>query len=103
MTVEEDPRYSRDYLDPDRRAIANAVTLFFKDGGEIERIEVEYPLGHPRRRAEALPRLVAKFRANLATRFPAEQVDELVCLFEDPERLSALAVDELVDRFARPH
>ncbi|MGH8478602.1 MAG: bifunctional 2-methylcitrate dehydratase/aconitate hydratase [Gammaproteobacteria bacterium] len=102
MVVGEDPRYSRDYLDPERRSIPNAVQVFFRDGGRTERVEIEFPLGHPRRRAEALPRLVEKFHANLATRFPAERVEALTGLFEDPERLFALAVDELVDRFLCP-
>jgi 2-methylcitrate dehydratase len=102
MVVEEDPRYSRDYLDPEKRAIPNAVQVLFRDGGKTGRIEIDFPLGHPRRRGEALPRLVTKFRANLATRFPAERVESLTGRFEDPERLAALAVDELVDRFLSP-
>ncbi len=99
MVVVEDPRYSRDYLDPEKRAIANAVQVFFRDGGRTERVEIAFPLGHPWRRAEALPRLVEKFRTNLATRFPGERVDSLTAIFEDRERLCDLAVDELVDRF----
>lgn len=102
MVVEEDPRYSRAYLDPEKRAIPNAVQVFFRDGGRTDRIEIDFPLGHPRRRAEALPRLVEKFRTNVATRFPGERVDSLTAIFEDPERLAALAVDELVDRFLCP-
>jgi len=76
--------------------------VFFRDGGRSDRIEIDFPLGHPRRRAEALPRLVTKFRTNVATRFPGERVDSLTAIFEDPERLAALAVDELVDRFLSP-
>ncbi|MGH8472068.1 MAG: 2-methylcitrate dehydratase, partial [Gammaproteobacteria bacterium] len=102
MVVREDPRFSRDYLDPEKRAIPNAVQVFFRDGGRTDRIEIDFPLGHPRRRAEALPRLVTKFRTNMATRFPGEQVYSLTKLFEDPERLAALAVDDLVDRFLCP-
>ena len=102
MVVVEDPRYSRDYLDPEKRAIPNAVQMFFRDGGNTARVEIEVPLGHPRRRAEALPRLVEKFRTNVATRFPCERVDPLTAIFEDPARLAALAVDELVDRFLSP-
>ncbi len=102
MVVAEDPRYSHDYLDPGKRTIPNAVQVFFRDGGSTGRVEIEYPLGHPRRRAEALPRLVEKFRANLATRFPGERVEELIELFEDAERLHALAVDDLIDRLSIP-
>lgn len=61
MVVQEDLRYSRDYLDPEKRAIPNAVQVFFRDGGRTERVEIAFPLGHPRRRAEALPRLVEQF------------------------------------------
>ncbi|MGH8592054.1 MAG: 2-methylcitrate dehydratase, partial [Gammaproteobacteria bacterium] len=86
----------------EKRAIPNAVQVFFRDGGRTDRIEIDFPLGHPRRRAEALPRLVTKFRTNVATRFPGQRVDPLTELFEDPERLYTLAVDELVDRFLCP-
>ena len=102
MVVVEDTRFGRDYLDPEKRAIPNAVQVFFRDGGRTDRIEIDFPLGHPRRRAEALPRLVEKFRTNVATRFPGERVDSLTGVFEDPERLAALAVDDLVDRFLCP-
>jgi 2-methylcitrate dehydratase len=63
--VREEPRYSVDYLDPAKRSIANAVQVTFADGTQTERVEVEYPLGHPRRRAEARPLLEAKLRASL--------------------------------------
>ena len=70
MEVVEDPRYSRDYLDPSKRSIANAVQVFFTDGSTTPRVEVEYPLGHRRRRAEAMPQLEQKFQASAATRLP---------------------------------
>ena len=57
MVVEEDPRYTRDYLDPSKRFIANAVQVVFGDGSATDLVEVEVPLGHPRRRAEAIPLL----------------------------------------------
>ena len=85
MEVVEEPRYSRDYLDPDKRSIANAVQVFFRDGSATERVEFEYPLGHRRRRKEAAPHLVEKFRANACTRLPAARVAELL------RRLVALA------------
>ena len=65
----EDPAFSRDYLDPDRRSIANAITVEFADGSKTPEIVVEYPLGHRRRRAEGIPQLEAKFATNLARRF----------------------------------
>jgi 2-methylcitrate dehydratase len=69
MVVREDARYSRDYLDPEKRSIANAVQVFFTDGSSTERVEVEYPVGHRRRRKEGIPLLVQKFEANLESRF----------------------------------
>jgi 2-methylcitrate dehydratase len=99
MEVIEDPRYTRDYLDPQKRSIANAVQVFFKDGSQTEMVEVEYPLGHKRRRSEAAPLLAEKFRRNLAGRFSAERVDEFVSLFGDAGRLEGMAVNEFVERF----
>jgi 2-methylcitrate dehydratase len=99
MEVIENPRYSRDYLDPDKRSIANAVQVFFADGSATERVEVEYPLGHPRRRAEGLPLLERKFRANIATRFPERQCRTIVGLFHDAARLDSLSVDQFMAAF----
>ena len=68
MVIVEDAGYSKDYLDPEKRSIANAVQVFFKDGTASEKVAVEYPIGHRRRRAEAIPLLVKKFDANLKSR-----------------------------------
>lgn len=100
MEVVEDPRYTADYLDPAKRSIANAVTVEFDDGSPAETVEVEYPLGHRRRRAEAWPWIRAKFRANALTRLDAARVDALLDLFAARERLEALPVTALVDLFA---
>lgn len=97
MEVLEEPRYSRDYLDPEKRSIANAVQLFFADGSCTERIEVEYPIGHRRRRAEALPLLVEKCRANLATRLPPERAEAVIALCLDPQRLEAMPVNDFME------
>jgi len=94
MRVVEEPRYSRDYLDPEKRSIANAVQAFFADGTSTPRIEVEYPLGHRRRRAESLPQLREKFRSNARTRFDSERVHGLLSLFDNPTKLDAMTVDE---------
>ncbi|HEY7221108.1 MAG TPA: bifunctional 2-methylcitrate dehydratase/aconitate hydratase, partial [Candidatus Binatia bacterium] len=67
ITCVEDPQYSRDYLDPQKRSIANAVQVFFKDGSRSEKVAVEYPIGHRRRRAEGMPLLIKKFETNLAS------------------------------------
>ncbi len=100
MEVHEEPRYSRDYLDPDRRSIANSVKVYFTDGTATERVEIEYPLGHRRRRSEALPLLVAKARENLTSRLTVAQADELIRLCLDHERLSAMPADAFMERLA---
>ena len=74
MICVEDPQYSKDYLDPEKRSIANAVQVFFKDGSSTEKVAVEYPIGHRRRRAEGMPLLVKKFETNLASRFAPDAV-----------------------------
>ena len=71
MSINEEKRYSIDYLDPDKRSIANAIKIEFKkDGTATDQVEVEYPIGHKNRRAEGIPVLEKKFKSNLATRFP---------------------------------
>jgi 2-methylcitrate dehydratase len=99
MIVREDKAYSRDYLDPEKRSIANAVQVFFRDGTATEKIAVEYPLGHRRRRRESIPHLSAKLRANLATRFPPERVNALLEMFQDRKHLMAMTVPAFVELF----
>jgi 2-methylcitrate dehydratase len=96
MEVVEEPRYSREYLDPDRRSIANAVQVFFSDGTSTERVEVEYPLGHRRRREESRPALIDKFASNAATRLPTDAVAMLTELFQDADRFDAMTVPDFV-------
>jgi 2-methylcitrate dehydratase len=98
MAVEEDPRYSREYHEPDKRSMANAVQVFFKNGTRTEKVEVEYPIGHRRRRAEGIPVLVEKFKDNLATRFPRRQAQVILDLCLDQQRLEAMPVNEFMDR-----
>ena len=97
MQVEEDQRYSREYHEPDKRSIANAVQVFFKDGTSTEKVAVEYPIGHRRRRAEGIPLLISKFESNLATRFPAAQAQRILNLCLDADALAATPVNEFVD------
>ena len=101
MHVRENTAYSRDYLDQDKRAIANTVAVHFSGGASVEQT-VQYPLGHRARRAEGLPRLMEKFREGLSTRFDAEQADALVALFQDPKRLNALPVDDFLTLWTTP-
>lgn len=99
MEVVEDKRYSRDYLDPDKRSIANAVQVFFRDGSSTERVEVEYPIGHRRRREKGIPLLIKKCRDNLAAVLPADRVDNVVELFLDRQRLEKMPVHDFMDMF----
>ena len=100
MKVSEEPRYSRDYLDPDLRSIANAVQVFFADGTATERVAVEFPLGHRRRRQEAKPLLREKYRASLIGRFSLDRTAKLLNLWDDPTSLDSLAADEFLQLFA---
>ncbi|MGE4544690.1 MAG: bifunctional 2-methylcitrate dehydratase/aconitate hydratase [Pedobacter sp.] len=97
MLVEEDKGYSRDYLDPAKRSIANAVQIFFTDGSHTDKLEVEYPLGHRRRRAEGVPLLVEKFSNNLATRFPPGRAQAILDLCTDRFRLEATPLHEFME------
>jgi 2-methylcitrate dehydratase PrpD len=96
MEVVENPRYSVDYLDPHKRSIANSVQVFFNDGTATERREIEYPLGHRRRREEAAPLLFEKFQANAATCLPNARVSELTSLFSSPQDLNGVTMDQLL-------
>jgi 2-methylcitrate dehydratase len=97
MSVVEQPHYSRDYLDPTKRSIANAVQVFFQDGSCTENLEVEYPLGHRRRRAEGIPLLEEKFKTSLATRFAPQRCAQILELCADQARLEAMPVDRFMD------
>ncbi|QYR20939.1 bifunctional 2-methylcitrate dehydratase/aconitate hydratase [Paenibacillus sp. sptzw28] len=99
MTASEDKRYSQDYLDADKRSIASAVQLFFADGTASEKVELEYPLGHRRRRAEAIPILERKFESNLASRLPGKQVNTIMKLCAEQEKLERTPVHEFVNLF----
>ena len=101
MFAREDQRYTRDYLDPSKRSIANAVQVFFTDGTETPRIEVEYPVGHRRRRAEGIPLLVEKFERNLATQFSPENAAEIRALCLDRPRLEAMRVSDWIGMVCR--
>jgi len=73
ITCVEDPQFTRDYHDPDKRSIANALTVTLKDGTVVPEVVVEYPIGHKRRRTDGMPLLEAKFRTNVARRFDTER------------------------------
>ncbi|SCW54704.1 2-methylcitrate dehydratase [Paenibacillus tianmuensis] len=99
MVVTENPQYSRDYLDPDKRSIANAIQIRFTDGTETPNVECEYPIGHRRRRAEGLPKVIDKFEANLLTRFPKQKAAQILELSLDLERLEQMPVNEYMNLY----
>ena len=99
MVVVEDPQYTKDYLDPEKRSIANALQVFFKDGARTEKVAVEYPVGHQRRRAEGIPLLIKKFEANLASRLAPARCKEIMDLCLDPDSLQSTPVDRFMDMF----
>jgi 2-methylcitrate dehydratase len=97
MACVEHKPWSRDYLDPAKRSIANAIQVFFDDGTKSEKVEVEYPVGHRRRRKEGVPLLEAKFRTNLARRFAPKQQQAILALTGNQARLEATPVNEFTD------
>lgn len=100
MEVVEDERYTREYLEPEKRSIANAVQVLFKDGSSTEKVAVEYPLGHRRRREEGVPELEEKFKNNLATRFSSQRCANILRLCMDHSELEKTAVEEFLALFA---
>ncbi|GHC21730.1 2-methylcitrate dehydratase [Aidingimonas halophila] len=97
MEVVEDERYTREYLEADKRSIANAIQVFFKDGSKTDQVAVEYPIGHRRRREEGIPLLEEKFKANLATRFVPQRCEAIFALCKDQVALEATPVNRFVD------
>ncbi len=97
MQVIENKQYSQDYLDPQKRSIANAIQIFFTDGSSTEKVEVEYPVGHRKRREEGIPLLLEKFKKNLCSYFSEEQAEKIEQACLDKERLLALPVREFMD------
>ncbi|KTD20101.1 2-methylcitrate dehydratase [Legionella lansingensis] len=92
MQVTENKQFSVDYLDPEKRSIANSIKIVFKDGTESKLVTVEYPIGHKRRREEGIPVLIAKFKHNLATRYTPAQVDSITQAMNDVDRFAAMPV-----------
>ena len=101
MEVEENTKFSEDYLDPAKRSIANSLQIFFKDGTSTDVEEVHYPIGHKNRRSEGIPILINKFERNLNTQFSNQHASEIMSLFDDDERLFNLPVSEFVDFFVK--
>jgi len=97
MQVHENPQFTAEYYAPDKRYIGNAVQVFFKDGSATARVQVDFPIGHRRRRAEGMPVLVRKFETSVDAHFQPKQAERVKALFASrPEQLDKLPVNELV-------
>ena len=92
MVVTENKKYSDDYLDPEKRSIANKLRVLFNDGSSTEEIEVEYPIGHRRRRSEGIPVLENKFLNNLKTVFNDDKSERIYKEFLDFDKFTSMNV-----------
>ena len=99
MVLKEDKRYSKDYLADDKRSIANALQVFFKDGSQTVKVEVEYPVGHRNRRHEGIPLLERKFLNSLEITYSKEHVDRIYSLCLDKEKIEQIPVNEFMEMF----
>ena len=99
MVLKEDKRYSKDYLDDDKRSIANALQVFFKDRSQTDKVEVEYPVGHRNRRQKGIPLLERKFLNSLKSTYSKEHSDSIYSLCLDKEKIEQIPVNEFMDMF----
>lgn len=102
MSTREDPQFTQDYHDPEKRSIANALTVTLTDGQQLEEVVVEYPVGHKRRREEGIPLLLEKYKINLNRIFPSKQQDEICDISLDLDRLLQTPAHDFVDLYVRP-
>jgi 2-methylcitrate dehydratase len=96
MQVLENPTFTQDYYAADKRYIGNAVQVFFTDGSASERVAVDFPIGHRRRRAEGMPVLVKKFQSAVEAHFAPKQAERIKGLFARGAQLDTLPVNELM-------
>ena len=99
MTVVENPQFTIDYFDPAKRYIGNSVQVFFKDGSHTDKVSIDYPIGHRKRRAEGIPVLMAKFQAAARAHLPRGQADRLMDLAGRPGELEAMSVADFLNLF----
>jgi len=97
----EDEAFTKDYHDPEKRSISNALTVTLKDGTVLDEVVVENPLGHRTRREEAKPEILKKYIGHITPHFDQARVKELVELGQDAERLYAYDIDKYVDLYAK--
>ncbi len=97
----EDPQFTADYHDPEKRTISNALTVTLKDGSQLEEVVVEAPLGHRLRREEAKPEIMDKYKRHVSPHFPESRVKELLELAKDSKALDDMDVDKYVDLYVK--
>jgi 2-methylcitrate dehydratase len=101
ITCVEDPQFTKDYHDPSKRTISNALTVKLKDGTVLEEEVVEAPLGHRLRREEAKPEILIKYKRHLQPHYPAEHVDKLVALAQNGKEIDNMDIDQYVDLYVK--
>ena len=102
MVIVEDERYNAEYHEPDKRSIANALQVVFKDGTRTQQVEVEYPIGHRRRRSEGIPKLEQKFLSNLNTCFSGQHSNRIFSICNDQSTLESMPVNEFMGLLVKP-
>jgi len=101
IVCKEDPEFTKDYHDPEKRSIANALTLIYKDGTKSDEVAIEYPVGHKRRREEGMPLLIEKYKTNLARIFDKNQIEKIEKATLNYEELAKTPVNELMEIFVK--
>lgn len=99
MSVVENPQFTKDYFDPAKRYIGNSLQVFFKDGSNTDKVSIDYPIGHRKRRAEGIPVLLKKFEAAMRDQFPAQQAAAIMAAVEDPAKFDAMPLHQFLGLF----
>ncbi len=97
MTVTENPQFTKDYFDPEKRAIGNSIQVFFKDGSSTDKIAVDYPIGHRNRREQGIPVLIEKFEQAVDGHFSNKQASLIKAVVKDQEQMAAMSVNAFMD------
>jgi 2-methylcitrate dehydratase len=100
MQVRENPQFTKDYFDPDKRYIGNSLQVFFKDGSSTDKVSIDFPIGHRKRRAEGIPVLLKKFESAIAAQLPESNVATILAASRDPEGFENMPINKLMDLFA---
>src|SRR3546814_11620311 len=99
MAVSENPQFTKDYFDPDKRYIGNSVQVFFKDGSSTEKVSIDYPIGHSKRRGEGIPVLMDKCEQALRAHLAQDKLTHLMAPHDDPPTLEALPVSQFIPTY----